>query len=149
MLTATSLEFAEVQVAPALAAQLPCESGPEPASIGAAIRTAFESLMGFVLQRNLAMNGQPRVIYTAYGAKGVAFTVALPVTAGPESAMEDSSIRVEVLPAGKCLRFTHRGPYSELAQTYNQITEFMKDKGWMQSEADWVRYMPMWEELSE
>jgi effector-binding domain-containing protein len=31
-------------------------------------------------------------------------------------------------------------------QTYGRISAFMKEKGCMQSEADWARYMPMWEE---
>ncbi|MBI4904631.1 MAG: GyrI-like domain-containing protein [Acidobacteria bacterium] len=145
MLTAANLEFAEVQVAPILAARLPSQSGPDPASIGAAMHTAFESLMGFVLRHNLMVIGQPRAIYTAYGAE-VAFTVAIPVAAGPETAVGDSSIRVEELPATKAYRFTHHGPYPELAQTYGHITEFMKEKGCMESEADWIRYMPMWEE---
>jgi len=30
--------------------------------------------------------------------------------------------------------------------TYGRITEFCKSKGLMQTEADWARYMPMWEE---
>ena len=49
-------------------------------------------------------------------------------------------------PTAKAYRFTHRGPYPDLAQTYRRITAFMKEKGWMESEADWSRYMPMWEE---
>lgn len=146
MPTALNLEFAEVQVEPALAAQLACECGPDPASISAAIRNAFESLMGFVRRHQLTENGNPRCIYTAYGATGVAFTVALPVAAGPGSVVEDSSVRVELLPAVKAYRFIHRGPYPDLAQTYHHISGFMKEKGWMKSEADWMRYMPMWEE---
>jgi len=47
---------------------------------------------------------------------------------------------------GKILRFTHHGPYAELMKTYGRVTEFIKAKGSMQSEADWARYIPMWEE---
>lgn len=146
MLTAANLEFAEVRVAPALAVQLLSQSKSDPASISAAMRTAFESVMGFVLRYKLSVNGPPRAIYTAYGAEGLAFTVALPVAAGPETAVHDSSIRIEELPSAKAYRFTHHGPYPDLTKTYNHITEFMKEKGWMKSEADWMRFMPMWEE---
>jgi DNA gyrase inhibitor GyrI len=31
-------------------------------------------------------------------------------------------------------------------RTYNRITECMQAKGMLASEADWARYMPMWEE---
>lgn len=142
-----SLEFTEVHVGPALAAQLSSRSAPDPASISAAMHSAFGALMGFVCAHQLQMNGQPRAIYTAYSPEGVEFTVALPVAAGPDpSSPDDSAFHVTGLPPCQALRFTHHGPYPELARTYNQITEFMKEKGWMQSEADWIRYMPMWEE---
>ena len=145
METATALEFAEVQVAPALAVQLDLECGPDPASIGAAIRAGFESLMSFINRHSLVINGQPRVIYTAYGAGGVSFTLVLPVAAAPMSSVA-APIRVDTLQATKALRFTHHGPYPDLASTYSRITDFMIGKKWMESEADWGRYMPMWEE---
>ena len=110
------------------------------------MHSAFDALMQFVTRHGLTMNGQPRAIYTAYGAGGVSFIVALPVAAGPAGPVDEPSIRVEPLAGTKAYRFTHRGPYPDLAQTYNRITAFMKEKGWMESEADWMRYMPMWEE---
>ncbi len=142
----TDLEFAEVQVAPTLAVQLPGSCPPDPASIGAAMRTAFDALGSFVTRHGLTPDGQPRAIYTAYGAGGVSFIVALPVVAGPAVAVDEPPIHVDILGATKSYRFTHHGPYASLANTYNQITAFMKEQGWMQSEADWMRYMPMWEE---
>ena len=30
--------------------------------------------------------------------------------------------------------------------TYGQVTQFMQSQGLLTSEADWARYMPMWEE---
>lgn len=146
MPVATDLEFTEVQVAPALAVQLSGQCAPDPPSIGAAMRAAFDALGGFVTRHGLTPNGQPRAIYTAYGAGGVSFIVALPVVAGPPTPADEPPIRVDTLGATKAYRFTHHGPYTGLAKTYTQITAFMMEKGWMQSEADWMRYMPMWEE---
>lgn len=133
-------------MAAALAVQLSNRCAPDPASISTAIGAGFESLMSFVTRQGLAVNGQPRTIYTEYGAAGVSFTLALPVAAGPPKPTDEPSIRVETLGAVKAYRFTHHGPYEKLALTYNQITEFMRAQGWMESEADWARYMPMWEE---
>lgn len=146
MATAIELEFAEVQVAPALAVQMSSQCSPDPASIGAAMQSGFGLLMGFVCRHGLTSNGQPRAIYTAYGAGGVSYTLALPVAAGPATGVDEPPVQVDTLPAAKAYRFTHHGPYPNLAQTYGQITAFMKDRGWMESEADWMRYMPMWEE---
>jgi DNA gyrase inhibitor GyrI len=146
LVTATELEFAEVQSTATLAVQLSAQAGPDPASIGAAIPPAFEAAMSFVTRHGLAMTGQPRTIYTDYRPDGVSFTVALPVAAAPEQPVEQSSIRVDTLPALNTYRFTHHGPYTNLGRTYNRITAFMIERGWMTSETDWARYMPMWEE---
>jgi len=146
MATATALEFTEVQVAPALAVQLDLECGTEPASIAAAIGEGFGSLMSFIGRHSLQVNNQPRAIYTACGPTGISVTLAVPVGADPPSSAVEPPIRVSTLPGTKALRFTHCGPYPDLAQTYNRITAFMIEKQWMASEADWARYMPMWEE---
>jgi len=145
MPAATELEFAEVQVAPALSVQLSVESAPDPASIAPAMHQAFESVMSFVTRHGLALNGQPRTIYTKYGAGTLSFLVALPVAATP-SVPDEPPIRVDTLPGARAYRFTHHGPYQNLPLTYRQITAFLMEKGLLKSEADWARYMPMWEE---
>lgn len=140
------LEFSEVEVPPALAAQLPGHCAPDPASVSAAIGAAFGALLGFLGRHALTPVAPPRVVYTSYGPEGVSFTVAMPVAAPPAAPADEAPATVDVLPAAKAYRFTHRGPYQNLMQTYGRITAFMQSKGWMQSEADWARYMPMWEE---
>lgn len=146
MPVASDLEFVEVQVVPALAVQLPGQCPPDPPSIGAAMHAAFETLGSYVTRHGLTPNGPPRTIYTACGASEVSYIVAVPVVTGPTMTVDEPPIRVDTLAAAKAYRFTHHGPYTALASTYNQITAFMKEQGWMQSEADWMRYMPMWEE---
>jgi hypothetical protein len=139
-MVATEIEFSEVEVPSTLAVQVPGRSGPSPASIGAAIQTAFETLHGLISQHPLAPAGPPRVIYNSYGAEGVSFTLALPVAAPVPS------LQLQPLEGTKAFRFTHHGSHHNLMQTYGQITAFMKSRGWMQTDADWARYMPMWEE---
>ncbi len=146
MITATDIEFAEVEVAPALAVQVRGECAPDPPSIKAAMNSGFAAVMEYIGRHQLTPNGQPRAIYTAYGPKGVSFVLAMPVAAAPGNAGDDATATVETLAGIKTYRFTHHGPYENLAQTYGQITAFLKSKGWIQTEADWARYMPMWEE---
>jgi effector-binding domain-containing protein len=117
----------------------------DPASIAAAIGSGFATLMPFLSSRTLTPNAPPRVVYTGYGAAGMSFTVAMPVASAPE-APPVGSITVGTLPGAKAFRFTHHGAYKNLAQTYNDITAFLTVRGWMHSEADWAKYMPMWEE---
>lgn len=141
-----ALEFAEVEVPPVLAAQIPGECGPGPAAIGAAMRTAFTKLLGFVREHRLSSAGPLRAIYTAYGPQGVRFIVAMPVATPPAAMRTMGPGFVKNLAGGKAMRFTHRGPYASLVKTYGQIMEFLKTRGLMKTETDWARYMPMWEE---
>jgi effector-binding domain-containing protein len=140
------LEFAEVDVPPVLAAQVPGVSGPDPAAIAGAMRTAFNELMGFVRQHKLASAGPPRAVYTAYGPQGVRFIVAMPIVPPRPMPRTIGPGFIKSIGGARAMRFTHHGPYADLKNTYAQITEFLKAKGLMESEADWSRYMPMWEE---
>jgi effector-binding domain-containing protein len=141
-----TLEFAEVDVPRILAAQMPGVSGPGPAAIAGAMRTAFTELMAFVRQLKLSPSGPPRVIYMAHGPQGVRFTVAMPIAAPPAATRMIGPGFIKPIPPARALRFTHHGPYSELSKTYALITEFLKAKGLIKTDAEWAKYMPMWEE---
>ena len=67
------------------------------------------------------------------------------VPSGPVPLAEGAGY-VGSIPGGKALRFTHRGPYQDLMKTYGRITELVPAKGLLKNEADWARYMSMWEE---
>jgi effector-binding domain-containing protein len=145
MSTFSDLEFTEVNVSPVLAAQIPAESGPDPASISGAMGSAFGALMGFMQKNALIPTAPPRAIYTSYSPEGTKFIVAMPI-ANPSSPIKGDPGFVDTLSGGKALRFTHHGPYPDLMKTYERITQFLLEKGFMKSEADWAKFMPMWEE---
>jgi GyrI-like small molecule binding domain len=140
------LEFTEIEVAAVLALQVPGECGCDPSEIGPAIQGAFGKLGQLLENQALTSAGPPRAIYTAYDPKGMKFLVVMPITKPPAEPIAGDASFVDTLAGGKTLRFTHRGPYAGLMATYGQITQFMQAKGLMESEADWARYMPMWEE---
>lgn len=139
------LEFAEVELPAIVAAQFSSHCGPQSSDIGAAMGPAFGALMAGVQQQGLVPAGPPRTIYHAVRPTGFDFTVAMPVaSAGPGATA--GAVTVGTLPGGKFYRFTHRGAYQNLADTYRKIGEYLTARGWMASEADWVRFMPMFEE---
>lgn len=140
------IEFAEVEIAPTLAVLVPGECSAEPSSITNAIAAAFDTLMGYVGRHGLIPIAPPRTIYTAYGEQRVEFRVAMPILRPHPVPEAEPQAAIETIRGAKAYRFTHRGPYSRLMQTYGQITVFLKERGWLQSEADWEKYMPMWEE---
>ena len=141
------LDLAEVEVAAvSVAAQVRGRSASDPASIGQAMEGTFAKLGAFMEAQAVVPAGPPRAIYMSYGPEGTEFIVALPLREAPGEPVEGGEVFIDELPGGQALRFTHRGPYAELMGTYGQITAFMQSKGLMESEADWARYTPMWEE---
>ncbi len=136
----------EVEVQSALAAQIPCRSSNDPSEIGRVMSEAFDALGAFARRYGLRFAGPPRSIYTGHGPEGSEFIVAVPVTAPPTQPVEEGSATVGEIPGGSALRFAHRGSYRQLITTYKRITEWMRETGRMESEADWEKYMPMWEE---
>lgn len=140
-----TLAFTEVLVEPVLAVQSDHSAAMNAEAIGAVIGPGYQTLMAFITEHGLTMVGPPRAIYTGM-AQEVQFTLAIPIATTPNTIPGEPPIRVGTLAAQKAYRFTHQGAYSQLPNTYNQITALMKEKGLMQTEADWARYMPMWEE---
>ena len=141
------LEFAEVEAAPvAMAVQIRGKSASDPASIGPAVEKTFAKLGALLEGGSVAPSGPPRTIYTSHGPEGIEYIVAMPIGEAPGEAAEGEEVSFGPLEGCQALRFTHRGPYAGLMGTYGQITAFMQAKGLMESEADWAKYMPMWEE---
>ncbi len=140
------LEFTETEVAPVLAAQVKGECAMEPSSIGPAISKTFDTLCQFLQSHALTTAGPPRTIYATYSPPGMTFIVAAPIASAPSEPIEGEEGFIGELDGAKAFRFTHHGSYDGLMNTYGQITAFLKAKGLMQSEADWARFMPMWEE---
>ena len=135
----------EVEVQPTLALQIAGESGSDPQEISKAMGQAFGELQRVSQAHAVQFTGPPRAIYTAYSPEAVKFTVVMPIAA-EVSGIGQGPVTVAEVPGGKALRFVHKGPYPKLMETYGKITEWMTANGMLETEADWAKYMPMWEE---
>jgi len=140
------LQYAEVEAPAVLALQVQRRSTMDPASISRSIGDGFSQLQRVLTEQTLTPAGPPRTVYTSHAKEEIGFSVAIPILAAPASIPADSGVTVGTLEGGRTMRFTHRGPYPNLKTTYGRITEFLKEKGLMETEADWAKYMPMWEE---
>ncbi|MBI5645842.1 MAG: GyrI-like domain-containing protein [Ignavibacteriae bacterium] len=139
------LHALEVTVPEAIGVQVRSTVGSNPEEIGPAMGAAMGTLMGYIGQHGLQCVGAPRCVYLEYGPDGTTFLTAMPVAAPPLDA-GTGPVSVGPLPSGEAFRFTHTGPYPQIGATYHLITDYMRGKGLMESEADWMKYMPMWEE---
>ena len=96
--------------------------------------SAFETIVGgfkpvydAMAKQGLQASGSPMIIYTATDDTGFQFRAALPVAQVP-TMPADSGLKVGKSPAGKALRFVHRGSYDSLDTTFELISNYLDEK---------------------
>jgi effector-binding domain-containing protein len=78
----------------------------------------------------LTADGRPLVAFTETDDNGFHFEAMLPLAKAPEGKLKlDGGVEIGASPAGKALKFQHRGPYAEIDSTYEAITAFLDEKG--------------------
>jgi len=87
---------------------------------------SFKSLNEALEKQGIKASGPPMAIYTATDDTGFQFLAAAPVAQAPE--LPPGDIKVGKSPAGKALKFVHRGSYESMDTTYEAITNFLDDK---------------------
>jgi len=91
------------------------------------IINSFKTVNGAIAKFGLKAIGAPMTIYTATDDTGFQFQAAVPVAQAP-TMPADSGITVGKSPAGKALKFVHRGSYDALDSTYDLITNYLDEK---------------------
>jgi len=88
---------------------------------------AFKSLHEYLDKQGIKPNGLAMTIYTQTDDTGFQFEAALPVAETPKDPPK-GDIAVGPSPAGKALKFVHRGSYDAMDSTYEAITNYLDDK---------------------
>jgi effector-binding domain-containing protein len=88
---------------------------------------AFKSLHEYLDKQSLQPSGPAITIYTQTDDSGFSFQAALPVAQAPKDPPK-GDIAVGPAPAGKALKFVHRGSYDAMDTTYEAITNYLDDK---------------------
>ena len=88
---------------------------------------AFKSLHEYLDKQALQPSGPAITIYTQTDDAGFSFEAALPVAQPPKDPPK-GDIAVGPAPAGKALKFVHRGSYDAMDTTYEAITNYLDDK---------------------
>ncbi|HEX5509741.1 MAG TPA: GyrI-like domain-containing protein [Pseudolabrys sp.] len=92
-----------------------------------ALVSAFKTLNQYLQKQGIAPAGAPMTIYTSTDDKGFAFDAALPIAQAPKEP-PTGNIAVGKSPAGKALKFVHRGSYDAMDSTYEAIANYLDDK---------------------
>jgi len=90
------------------------------------ITKSFKTLKAFLDKQKLTADGPQMTIYTATDDTGFQFQAAVPVAEPPKSLSRD--IVAGKSPAGKALKFVHRGSYDSMDNTYEAITNYLDEK---------------------
>lgn len=88
---------------------------------------AFKSLNEYAEKQGIKAIGPAMTVYTQTDDTGFQFEAALPIAAAPENPPK-GDIAIGEAPAGKALKFVHRGSYDSMDSTYEAITNYLEDK---------------------
>jgi effector-binding domain-containing protein len=91
------------------------------------LQDAFKSLYALLDKRGIAKAGPAMTIYTQADDTGFQFQAAVPIAEAPKD-LPKGDIEVGQSPAGKALKFTHRGSYDSMDGTYEAITDYLDEK---------------------
>lgn len=96
--------------------------------------SAFETIVGgfktvyaALEKQGVKASGAPMTIYTATDDTGFQFQAAVPVAEAP-TVTPGGNVAVGKSPAGKALKFVHRGSYDAMDTTYEAITNYLDEK---------------------
>ncbi|HET7849131.1 MAG TPA: GyrI-like domain-containing protein [Pseudolabrys sp.] len=92
-----------------------------------ALMSAFKLLNQYLDKEGLKATGPAMTIYTSTDDRGFSFNAALPIAEPPKNP-PTGDIAVGKSPAGKALKFVHRGSYDAMDSTYEAIANYLDDK---------------------
>ena len=93
-----------------------------------ALVDSFNSLDQYLAKHGIKPDGPPMTIYVETDDTGFRYRVAVPVARAPADPPK-GDIAVGQAPAGKALKFVHRGSYTAMNETYEAIINYLDGKG--------------------
>lgn len=91
------------------------------------LQDAFKSLYALIDGQGLARAGSSMTVYTQADDTGFSYQAAVPLAEAPKD-LPKGDIAVGQSPAGKALKFIHRGSYDSMDNTYEAITNYLDEK---------------------
>ena len=94
------------------------------------LTASLEKVTAAATKAGLAPNGRPLTVFTDTDDNGFHYEAMLPIAKAPEGKVKlADGVEVGASPAGKALKFEHRGSYDEIDATYEAITAYLDEKG--------------------
>jgi effector-binding domain-containing protein len=94
------------------------------------IHTALDTIEKEVAKAGLKQGGKPIAVFVETSESGFTFDAMLPLAEVPEGKDKlGSDVTIGKSPAGKAIKFEHRGAYDDIDSTYDLITAYLDEKG--------------------
>jgi effector-binding domain-containing protein len=94
------------------------------------IMDAFKTLQTEAAKAGLKSAGRPMTVFVETDDMGFRYQAMLPIENAPEGRDALSAeVKFGRSPAGKALKFQHRGAYDDIDSTYEAITAYLDEKG--------------------
>jgi effector-binding domain-containing protein len=95
-----------------------------------ALMGALNSVNAELTKSGLAASGRPIAVFTETDDTGFSYRAMIPVEKAPEGKTALSeAVKFGQTPAGKAMKFEHRGSYEDIDSTYEAITAYLDEKG--------------------
>jgi effector-binding domain-containing protein len=95
-----------------------------------AIIGAIGTVRAEIAKAGLKPVDHPIAIFLEADDSGFKFRAAVPLAAAPDGKTQFSdAVKIGETPAGKAMRFEHRGAYDDIDGTYEAITAYLDEKG--------------------
>jgi effector-binding domain-containing protein len=95
-----------------------------------AIMGSLAAIQAELDKAGLKSAGNPLAVFLEADDSGFKYRAEIPITATPADKTQLSdSVKFGLSPAGKAMRFEHRGEYDEIDYTYEAITAYLDEKG--------------------
>ena len=95
-----------------------------------AVTAALDKVRDEMAKAGLQPGGKPMSVFTETDDQGFKFTAMMPLVARPEAAPTlGQDVKLGETPAGKAMKFEHRGSYDDIDTSYEAITAYLDEKG--------------------
>jgi effector-binding domain-containing protein len=95
-----------------------------------ALTGAFGLVRTELAKSGVKASGRPIAVFTETDDNGFTYRAMIPIEKAPEGKTSLSEvIKLGQTPAGKAMKFEHRGSYEDIDSTYEAITAYLDEKG--------------------
>ena len=94
------------------------------------LTAAFKKINGEITKNGLKAAGRPITSFVETDDNGFHYEAMVPIEAAPAGKESlTPEVRLGQSPAGKAMKFQHRGAYDDIDSTYEAITAYLDEKG--------------------